>query len=70
MIFNFPIQTEKILARDLDILINTGVDQVTYYPLMVSESTRGKVEKTLGMVDYNKEKRFYQLISKKLGLIL
>ena len=67
MIFNFPIQTEKILARDLDILINTGVDQVTYYPLMVSESTRGKVEKTLGMVNYNKEKRFYQLISKKLA---
>jgi coproporphyrinogen III oxidase-like Fe-S oxidoreductase len=67
MIFNFPVQTEEILSRDLDILINTGVDQVTYYPLMVSESTRGKVEKTLGMVDYNKEKRFYQLISKKLA---
>jgi coproporphyrinogen III oxidase-like Fe-S oxidoreductase len=67
MIFNFPVQTEEILSRDLDILINTGVDQVTYYPLMASESTRGKVEKTLGMVDYNKEKRFYQLISKKLA---
>jgi len=67
MIFNFPVQTEEILVRDLDILIDTGVDQVTYYPLMVSESTRRKVEGTLGMVDYRKEKRFYQLISKRLS---
>ncbi|MEA1971113.1 MAG: coproporphyrinogen III oxidase family protein [Thermodesulfobacteriota bacterium] len=67
MIFNFPVQTEEILARDLDILINTGVDQVTYYPLMVSESTRRKVKRTLGIVDYRKEKKFYQLISKKLA---
>ena len=67
MIFNFPVQTEEILSRDLDILINTGVDQVTYYPLMVSESTRRKVNKTLGIVDYRKEKRFYQLISRKLA---
>ena len=37
MIFNFPSQTEASLAADLDILAATGVDQVTYYPLMVSE---------------------------------
>jgi len=67
MIFNFPVQTETILESDLDILIDTCVDQVTYYPLMVSESTRKKVEKTLGTVDFGKEKRFYQLISRKLA---
>lgn len=68
MIFNFPIQTEETLSRDLDILIDTGVDQVTYYPLMVSESTRKTVEKTLGVVDYRKEKIYYRLISRKLSL--
>jgi len=52
MIFNFPAQTEESLDSDLDILINAGVDQVTYYPLMVSDSTRRKVEGTLGTVDY------------------
>lgn len=67
MIFNFPAQTEESLDSDLDILINTGVDQVTYYPLMVSDSTRRKVEGTLGTVDYRRERRFYQLISGRLA---
>ena len=66
MIFNFPVQTCETLEKDLDILINTGVDQVTYYPLMVSDLTRGLVEKTLGTVDYKKEKQFYHLIIQKL----
>ncbi|MEA2013936.1 MAG: coproporphyrinogen III oxidase family protein [Thermodesulfobacteriota bacterium] len=67
MIFNFPVQTEEILTEDLNILIDTGVDQVTYYPLMVSDSTRRKVEGSLGLVDYRKEKKSYHLISRKLA---
>lgn len=66
MIFNFPIQTGETLERDIDILIETEVDQVTYYPLMVSDSTRSAVERTLGRVDYQKEKDFYHLISERL----
>lgn len=66
MIFNFPIQTEETLARDIDILKETEVDQVTYYPLMVSDSTRSAVERTLGRVDYGKEQDFYRLISGRL----
>ncbi len=66
MIFNFPTQTAEILGSDLDILIETGVDQVTYYPLMVSDSTRRAVSKALGKVDYRKERTFYDLIVKRL----
>jgi coproporphyrinogen III oxidase-like Fe-S oxidoreductase len=66
MIFNFPIQTGGTLERDIDILIETEVDQVTYYPLMVSDSTRSAVERTLGRVDYRKEQDFYHLISRRL----
>lgn len=66
MIFNFPVQTYESLEEDLDTLIGTGVDQVTYYPLMVSDLTRGLVEKTLGTVDYKKEKQYYHLIVQKL----
>lgn len=66
MIFNFPIQTRETLERDIDILIETEVDQVTYYPLMVSDSTRSAVERTLGRVEYHKEREFYHLISRRL----
>lgn len=66
MIFNFPTQTPEILKSDLDILIETGVDQITYYPLMVSDSTRMAVSKALGKVDYHKEMTFYDLIVKCL----
>lgn len=67
MIFNFPLQTEATLGRDLDVLIQTGVDQVTYYPLMVSDSTRRKVEESMGRVDFRKEAAFYRMISRRLA---
>jgi menaquinone C8-methyltransferase len=66
MIFNFPSQTHDILDRDLEILLKSGVDQVTYYPLMVSDSTRQQVAKALGKVDYGREERFYAQILTRL----
>jgi coproporphyrinogen III oxidase-like Fe-S oxidoreductase len=66
MIFNFPSQTDEVLNRDLGILMDSGVDQITYYPLMVSDSTRGLVSETLGQVEYGKEKRFYHRICEGL----
>lgn len=38
MIFNFPSQNLTMLNRDLDILMDLGIDQITYYPLMVSDT--------------------------------
>ena len=66
MIFNFPTQTTDILDRDLDILTDIGIDQITYYPLMVSDSTRKMVEKSLGLVDYKREEKFYHQIVERL----
>ena len=66
MIFNFSSQTSESLGRDLDILHEIGIDQVTYYPLMVSDLTRRAVEKTLGRVDYRREKKFYRQIVERL----
>ena len=59
MIFNFPTQTPAMLDRDLDTLLAIGIDQVTWYPLMVSDSTRIKVTETLGRMKSGQEGRFY-----------
>ncbi|MEW6333078.1 MAG: coproporphyrinogen III oxidase family protein [Thermodesulfobacteriota bacterium] len=66
MIFNFPTQTQAILDRDLDTLLEIGIDQVTWYPLMVSDSTRKQVMETLGKVDQRQEERFYHQIVGRL----
>jgi coproporphyrinogen III oxidase-like Fe-S oxidoreductase len=66
MIFNFPTQYMDNLNRDLDILMEIGMDQITYYPLMVSDSTRERVSKILGQVDYRQEERFYHRIAERL----
>jgi coproporphyrinogen III oxidase-like Fe-S oxidoreductase len=66
MIFNFPTQTPKTLDRDLDVLLASGVDQVTYYPLMVSDSTRQMVTRSLGYVDGRQEARYYRRILERL----
>ena len=66
MMFNFPSQTPEILARDLDVLMRIGVDQVTYYPLMVSDSTRRQVTEKLGEVDYGREEEYYDRILRRL----
>ncbi|HYA14183.1 MAG TPA: coproporphyrinogen III oxidase family protein [Syntrophales bacterium] len=66
MMFNFPSQTTTMLERDLDILREIGIDQITYYPLMVSDLTRKTVSEKIGIVDYNKEERFYHRIVERL----
>jgi len=66
MIFNFPSQTMAMLDRDLDILRDIGIDQITYYPLMVSDSTRETVSEKFGHVDYRKEEQFYHRIVERL----
>lgn len=66
MIFNFSSQTEESLDRDLDILMQMAVDQVTYYPLMVSDSTRAQVEEAFGRMNGRQEERFYRRIVRRL----
>jgi coproporphyrinogen III oxidase-like Fe-S oxidoreductase len=66
MIFNFPTQTPAMLERDLDRLLEIGIDQTTWYPLMVSDATRRQVTETLGRVDPRQEARFYRRIVGRL----
>lgn len=66
MIFNFPTQTTEMLNADLDILLKLKMQQVTFYPLMVSSITQGLMDRTIGTVDFNREKKLYQKIARRL----
>lgn len=62
MIFNFPTQTEDILLRDLERIVECGARQTTFSPLYVSNATAANMARTLGEVDYDREYRFYRII--------
>jgi coproporphyrinogen III oxidase-like Fe-S oxidoreductase len=64
MIFNFPHQAEQSLRRDLDTLVEElGIDQVSYYPLMSADSRRKTMQRTVGPVDYGRERSLYRIIA-------
>jgi coproporphyrinogen III oxidase-like Fe-S oxidoreductase len=62
MIFNLPEQTLDMLDRDLRVLLDLEVDQVSFYPLMTAPTARRKMEKTLGQVDPARRYEFFQRI--------
>ena len=66
MIFNFPAQTEDILIRDIERVIESGCSQTTFYPLMASPSVERSLAATVGKVDYAREQRFYEIICELL----
>jgi len=67
MIFNFPSQNQDMLKCDLDILMGIEIDQVTFYPLMISDITRQRVMDALGKINERNEKRFYRDIVRRLA---
>jgi len=67
MIFNFPSQTPGKLAADLEIVKNTGCNQVTFYPLMASPAVNESLKRTVGKVDYGREGRYYASIVEGLS---
>ncbi len=66
MIFNFPEQTAQMLEADLAFLLRLKMQQITFYPLMVSTLTRRLMQKTLGDVNFRREKSFFNLIRRRL----
>ncbi len=62
MIFNFPTQTMSMLERDLEIIKEIQSDQVTFYPLMVSDVTKKDLARRFGPISYEQERRFYEKI--------
>lgn len=67
MIYNFPNQTEEILRRDIQMVIDSGAQQTTFYPLMTSPSVAKSLARTVGSVDYGREARFFEIILKELA---
>lgn len=67
MIFNFPIQTREMLEKDLEIIEKLNSNQVTFYPLMISDYSKKTMEKLMGNIDYKKEALFYDIIVNKLS---
>ena len=54
------------LDADLDIILDLKADQVTFYPLMVSNITRELMAQTMGEVDFKNEYKLYKLIARRL----
>jgi coproporphyrinogen III oxidase-like Fe-S oxidoreductase len=67
MIFNFPSQTEEILRRDVEMVKASRCNQTTFYPLMASRSVEASLKRTVGMVDYDREARFYKILVDSLA---
>jgi coproporphyrinogen III oxidase-like Fe-S oxidoreductase len=53
MIFNLAGQSQAMLERDLAVLRDLGLEQITFYPLMSPRARRGS---------YGRERRYYALI--------
>lgn len=66
MIFNFPTQTPPMLKDDLDILLGLKMEQITFYPLMVSTITQCLMDEAIGKVNFSREKKLYNLITGRL----
>lgn len=67
MIFNFPGQDEAAIRRDIELVIASGANQTTFYPLMTSPSVRRSLSNTVGKVEFSREADFYALIVEELS---
>lgn len=62
MIYNFPNQTEDLLRQDIQMVCDSGAQQVTFYPLMTSPSVSRSLDRSVGRVDYQREAHFYEIV--------
>lgn len=67
MIFNFPSQTPDILRRDIQMAIDSGAQQVTFYPLMTSPSVKVSMANSVGELDTSREADYYRIITGELS---
>ena len=66
MIFNFPQQTIGMLEADLETILGLNMQQVTFYPLMVSTLTQQLMQQTMGEVNFSREKSYFKRILRGL----
>ena len=67
MIFNFPNQTMEMLAEEIKTLKALDVDQITYYPLMISNFKQKEIEEECGKVHNRYERKAYDFIVDQLA---
>lgn len=67
LIFNFPNQTMEMLAEEINTIKELDLDQVTYYPLMVSNFNQKEIEKKCGKGHKLNGRKAYDLIVDQLA---
>lgn len=67
MIFNFPNQTLEMLNSDLDAILDSGAQQVTFYPLMSASSVEKSMANSVGRPTHKREWQFFNLINDRLS---
>lgn len=66
MIFNFPNQSEEMLREDIRRVIESGAQQVTYYPLMTSPSVADALARSVGSVNTSRERKYFEIIQQEM----
>jgi coproporphyrinogen III oxidase-like Fe-S oxidoreductase len=66
MIFNFPHQAFSSVSRDLALLKALGVDQISCYPLMPSNTTQHVMDRRMGHSGFAREREYYEKIREYL----
>ncbi len=67
MIFNLPRQTEEILREDIQCVIRSNANQVTFNALMTSPGVNATLEKAMGRVAHNREESLFEIIDRDLN---
>lgn len=67
LIFNLPNQTRQDLLHDIDVVKQSGAEQVTFYPLMRSNLTTKAIERSLGAKMQDNEREFYDIICEQMA---
>ena len=66
LIFNQPHQTTASLERDLDLVRELGVTQVSCYPLMTAPSVRRRMTTAMGVTDARQLRPAFETILRRL----
>jgi menaquinone C8-methyltransferase len=67
MIFNFPSQTEELLRRDIETVMQIAPDSATFYPFMSSNLAPMQADGEFDAVDRDREAHYYHLVSSTLS---
>jgi coproporphyrinogen III oxidase-like Fe-S oxidoreductase len=62
MIFNFPSQTPEMVLTDVERVAESGANQATFYPLMISPAVKRSLKERVGTVSVQHEREYYELI--------